>query len=121
MKAVLSPITAPLSFVEIAVLRGHVTQTEPEPEVSTPSVRVELATATQSLIARGMLAKTKTGIVVNPEGLAAILDTVPVEDLIRTGFRSVAGAAPVQDASTPRSRAPRRSAGRSSRRDPGAS
>ena len=112
-------ITQPLTIAEATVLGAYAMQSVPD--VSTPSARVEWATTTQTLVKRGLLAKTVRGIIVEPEGLAAILDTVPIDDLTRMGSRSAAGAAPAPDAATRPSRAPRRSAEPSSRRGRAAS
>ena len=80
-------IVEPLSIAETTVLRAYATQTVPE--VTTPSARVEWATTTQTLVKRGLLARTKRGVFTSPEGLAAILDAVPIE-LMRTGSRPAA-------------------------------
>jgi len=107
-------IVAPISIADTTVLSAYATQTLPD--VGTPSARVEWATTTQSLVKRGFLAKTDRGIVVTPEGLAALLDTVDIDTIMRT---AAPPAAPVDAAAgvpTRPSRGIRTSAGRSSRR-----
>jgi len=101
MKRPAPSIFAPLSFIETSVLRAAITPTKIDvgPSVSA-SERVALAKAVQVLIARGFLAKTKTGLLATPEGLAALLDTVPIDQL--TQIRP--------DASTSLSKVPRTSA-----------
>ena len=55
------------------------------PDVSAPSARVEWATTTQALVKRGFLAKTDRGVIVTPEGLAALLDTVDIDTIYANG------------------------------------
>ncbi len=51
---------------------------------TTPAVNTDVDPAVlTSLKERGYLQKTKAGLFVTPEGLAALLDTVPVETLSR--------------------------------------
>lgn len=114
MKPVAPPIFAPLSIANATVLCAYATQALPD--VSTPSARVEWTMTTQALIARGFLAKTDRGIIVTPEGLAALLDTVDIDTIMRTAGRPAATADAATDAATRPSRASRTSAGLSSRR-----
>jgi len=69
------------------------------------------------LAERGYLHRTKRGVLVTPEGLAALLDVVPA-DVMRTAAPSEGSAAASQGAPKRRSRVPRRSAGSSSRQLP---
>jgi hypothetical protein len=107
-------IVAPISIADTTVLSAYATQTLPD--VGTPSARVEWATTTQSLVKRGFLAKTDRGIVVTPEGLAALLDTVDIDTIMRTAAPPAAPADAAAGVPTRPSRATRTSAGRSSRR-----
>jgi len=51
-------------------------------EPASPTDRVNDARATQALLRRGFLQKPKGGaVLVTPEGLAALLDTVPIQHL----------------------------------------
>jgi hypothetical protein len=45
--------------------------------------RLAIAKASQRLVSRGFLAKMKDGLLVTPEGLAALLDTVPVTMIMK--------------------------------------
>lgn len=90
-------IVEPLYIEEATVLRAHALGL-PVDE-GTPAARVAWATTTQRLTKRGLLAKTSRGIVVTPEGLAALLDAVPVE-LMRTGSRPAAAEGAAAGAAT---------------------
>lgn len=83
MKCIASSLFAPLSLVETDTLRAFATGEVPEPK--TPAERVKHATATQGLTKRGFLLKTKLwkrdALLVTPEGLAALLDTVPIQNI----------------------------------------
>lgn len=84
MKRLAPPISAPLTFIETAVLRAATTPTTiTAGKAVTAPERLALAKATQALVARGFLAKTKAGLLATPEGLAALLDTVPIDQLMR--------------------------------------
>ena len=107
-------IVEPLSSSESAVLRAYTVGTIPD---VAPSDRVAWATATQGLVARGLLERADRGILVSPEGLAACLDTTPIE-VMRTAARS-AGSAPARpDAPKRPSKGQRKSEARSGRRAP---
>src|SRR5271154_1017273 len=108
MKPVAPPIFAPLSIAETTVLRAYATQALPD--VSAPSLRVEWTMTTQALVARGFLAKTERGVIVTPEGLAALLDTVDIDTIMRTAAPPAASADAAAGAATRPSRARRRSA-----------
>ena len=114
MKPIAPPIFAPLSIADTTVLRGYATQALPD--MSVPSLRAEWTMTTHALITRGFLAKTDRGIIVTPEGLAALLDTVDIDTIMRTAGRPAATADAATDAATRPSRARRTSAGLSSRR-----
>lgn len=77
MKHVSASLVAPLSPAEIDVLRVFATGEVHDPK--TPAERVKHATVTQGLTRRGFLLKTKKSLLVTPEGLAALLDTVPIQ------------------------------------------
>jgi hypothetical protein len=80
MKPTVMPITTPFSLAETMVLKAYSTQTVP---ADMPQERrLEWAKATQALVRRGALLKTARGIVVTPEGLAALLDTVPIGEML---------------------------------------
>jgi hypothetical protein len=113
MKQLAAPIFAPVSIAETTVLRAYATQALPD--VSAPSLRVEWATTTQALVMRGFLAKTDRGVLVTPEGLAALLDTVDIDTVMRTAARPAATEDAAAGAATRPSRARRTSAGSSSR------
>jgi len=63
-----------LSTEEAQVLQAYVV----------PS-RAQTSLPIESLLARGYLQKTKGSLFVTPEGLAALLDAVPVEELRQAG------------------------------------
>ena len=69
----LHSIFEPLTEAEVSVLRAYASapkvSTDTDPQVVKP------------LTARGYLQKTKAGLIVTPEGLAALLDAVSVERL----------------------------------------
>jgi len=83
MKRLAPSIFVPLTFIETSILRAAMTPTKIDIGADVKgSERVALAKATQSLVARGFLAKAKTGLLLaTPEGLAALLDTVPIDQL----------------------------------------
>lgn len=85
MKPNVMPVVTPLTMAEAAVLQAYATRAVPA-ELE-PAARLEWAKTTQALTARGALQKTPEGIVVTPEGLAALLDEVGVE-VTGTGSRS---------------------------------
>lgn len=68
------------------------------------------------LVARGFIVRTKRGVAVTPDGLAAVLGEVPIEAL-KTATPVAEDAAVRRDVPTRPSRAPRTSAARSARRD----
>lgn len=108
-------VAQPLTIAESQVLRAYAMGAVPEPHSA--AERVEWAATTRGLIAVELLARVgKRGILVTPEGLAAVLSTVPVE-IMRTEAPLGASAPVSRDAPTRLSRAARTSAGSSSRRD----
>jgi hypothetical protein len=109
--AVLPSIVAPLSSLEAAVLRAHVEQSIPD---LPPGDLGPWAMATQRLAERGMLVRTKRGVVTSPEGLAFALDTVPIEVMRRASPPEEEQASP--DAPRRPNTAKRTSAARSARR-----
>lgn len=104
-------IVAPLSTLESTVLRAYVEQAIPS---LPPGDLGPWAMATQRLAERGMVVRTKRGIVTSPEGLAAVLDSVPVEVMKRAAPPEEEQASP--DAATRPSKARRTSAAPSARR-----
>ncbi len=87
MKPNVMSVVTSLSMAEAAVLQAYATRAVPA-ELP-PDRRLEWAKTTQALTARGALQKTPEGIVVTPEGLAALLDEVGIEI---TGTGSQSGA-----------------------------
>ena len=80
MKKLSISLFEPVPNLEVQALEAYVHLRVPN-TFSTPEERVRWATATQALLRRGMLLKTKDGLVVTPEGLALILDTAPLTGL----------------------------------------
>ena len=107
-------IATPLTSHESAVLNAYTLGVVPE---LGPQDRAEWASTTQGLLGRGMLERADRGILVTPEGLAASLDTTPIE-VMRTASQSEESAPVRPDAPKSPSRAPRKSAARSGRRAP---
>ena len=70
-------IFKPLPESEVQALEAYTHLAVPD-TFSTPEECVRWATATQALLRRGLLLKTKDGFVVTPDGLALLLDTVPL-------------------------------------------
>jgi hypothetical protein len=96
MKRRSTNVSAPLSTDELNVLAKFATNAIVEP--TTPIERVNTARTAQALVRRGLLQKPKTGaMLVTPEGLAALLDTVPVQ--------RITPPSPQSDASTRLSKA----------------
>jgi len=129
-------IIEPLSDVEIMVLRAYAEQEEVMirrvSEEGNPSQKLAWHAASEALVERGALLRTKRGLLVTPEGAAALLDAVPIQafetfverDWImgKTAVPAQAAASTTgQDAANGPSRGPRRSGARSSRRSRGAS
>ena len=91
-------IMDPLSTVEIDVLKAHALQAVPAKYEPSP----EWALATQQLVSRGMLVRSKksvvggmmpTGFLPTPEGLAAVMDTISI-DTMTLFMSSIRMAAP---------------------------
>ena len=109
MKPLPPPIATPLTLLETFVLCACLSKPlalTVEPTASA-SERVAVEKVKQKLVARGFLAKMTTGLLATPEGLAALMDTLPIEAIER-------GAAELtrrltSDASTRPSKARRRS------------
>src|SRR5208337_1194737 len=128
-------IVEPLSDVEIMVLRAYA---EPEEAMirrvskqGNPSQKLAWHEASEALVERGALLRTKRGLLVTPEGAAALLDAVPVqafETFVERDWIMGNTVAPAlvavstsgRDAASGPSRGPRRSGARSSRRSRGA-
>jgi hypothetical protein len=80
MKPRTTNVTASLPLADLDMLGRFATDTVTEP--ASPTDRVNEARATQALLRRGFLQKPKGGtVLVTPEGLAALLDTVPIQRL----------------------------------------
>ena len=101
-------ISDSLSLAEATVLRAYASQTAPD--AAEPHERAEVARTTQGLIARGLLERVDRGILVTPEGLATLLDLVPIR---RTASRSEDSSVARPGAPTRPSTARRTSAGSS--------
>ena len=101
-------ISDSLSLAEATVLRAYASQTAPD--AAEPHERVEVARTTQGLIARGLLERVDRGILVTPEGLATLLDLVPI---MRPASRSEDSSVARPGAPTRPSTARRTSAGSS--------
>jgi hypothetical protein len=76
-------LAAPISPVKLAVLQAYAEGRAPAPE---PNAGAVIA-ATHELVGEGRLQRTERGVLVTPEGLAALLDVVPAE-VMRTASRS---------------------------------
>ena len=79
-------IIEPLSVVETNVLVAYANNAVPNREPREPrpggvpyQPSPAWALAAQQLLSRGLLQRTKEGIILTPEGLAAVLDPAPVE------------------------------------------
>ena len=81
MKSHSVSIFDPIPESEVQALEAYVHSAVPD-TFSTPEERVRWATTTQALLRRGLLLKAKDGLVVTPEGLALLLDTVPLTSLV---------------------------------------
>jgi len=91
MKHVDAYLAEPLSESEAEVLRAYAqSDDKPIAEVSAKasSRKYAWAKAIQTLTRRGFLQETERGMLVTPEGLAALLDGVPIE-VMRTASLSV--------------------------------
>jgi ribosomal protein S19E (S16A) len=92
MKPDAGPIVEPLTETETAVLKAYAERDSEklsEVDASEGEPRVAWAIASQALVRKGFLVKHERGMLVSPEGLAALLDTVPVE-VMRTASQSAA-------------------------------
>ncbi len=107
-------IATPLTSHESAVLTAYTLGAVPD---LGSQDRAAWALATQDLVGRGMLERLDRGILVTPEGLAACLDSTPIE-VMQTASRSAESAPARPDAPKRPSRAPRKSAARSGQRAP---
>lgn len=108
MQRAASVVVAPLSYVETAVLGATATGDGPD-GVEHP----DWIAARESLRARGLLTRES---LVTPEGLAALLDAVPIDSLTGMPSRAAVSAVARLDAPSDRNRAPRKSAAPSARR-----
>lgn len=109
MHCVATPLTPP----ELRTLRAYV-----ERDTDT-LVTCDPATL-DGLVERGFAQRTKRGVLVTPDGLAAVLDVVPAS-VMRTASQSADHEPVTPDAPKPRSKARRTSAVPSSRRSRAAS
>ena len=85
MKPLPPPITTPLTLLETFVLCACLSKPlaltiEP---TANAAERVAVEKVKQNLVARGFLAKMATGLLATPEGLAALMDTLPIEAVER--------------------------------------
>ena len=106
MSSVAEPLTAP----ELRMLTAYA-------EGDAATITALDPWAFGSLAERGYVQRTDRGVLVTPEGLAALLDVVPA-DVMRTASPTEDHAAASPDAPSGPSRGRRRSAGSSSRRSP---
>jgi hypothetical protein len=111
-------IAEPLSAMETNMLVAYATHPYPVGDKPSPA----WALAAQQLLSKGMLQKTKEGIILTPEGLAAVLDPMPSElfetisaELIRTAAPPATKGHAKSDAPKRPSKARRMLAARSSR------
>lgn len=111
----MSSVVESLDGIEIATLRAYA---ESRLELAAMYPAASVAAATEELVDRGMLQRHERGVLVTPEGLAALLDTA---GLMRTASPPEATSADRQDAATRPSTARRTSGAPSSPRDPGPS
>ncbi len=100
----MTAIVDALDPIEIATLRAYA---ESRLELAAPYPAVHVSAATDALVERGMLQRHERGVLVTPEGLAALLD---VAGLMRTASPPGATSAGRPDAATRPSRARRTSA-----------
>ena len=67
-------LVSSLTIADATVLRAYATSATPD--LTSPH---EWASTVEALVGRGFLSRSPRGIIVTPEGLAAVLDAVPVE------------------------------------------
>jgi ribosomal protein S19E (S16A) len=92
MKHVDAYLTEPLSESEAEVLRAYAQSDDKliaEVSAKASSRKYAWEKAIQSLTRRGFIQHVDRGVLVTPEGLAALLDGVPIE-VMRTASQSVA-------------------------------
>lgn len=106
MQCIATPITPP----ELRTLRAYV-------ERDTDTLTTCDPATLDSLVGRGFAQRTKRGVLVTPEGLAAVLDVVPAR-IMRTASQSADHEPVSPDAATRRSKARRKSAAPSARQSP---
>ena len=114
-------IVEPLSRAELVVLRAYVEADETmiqRVNEQGGQTKLKWHATTDALVERGALLRSKRGILVTPEGAAALLDVVPI-DVMRTA--SPTEETGPEDAPSVPSTGPHTSAARSSRRSRGAS
>jgi len=86
MKPLSPPISTPLTLLETFVLCACLSKPLAltiEPTASAAE-RVAVEKVKQNLVARGFLAKMATGFLATPEGLAALMDTLPIDAVERS-------------------------------------
>lgn len=105
-------IATPLSDIDVRLLKAYA-----EHDVDAlRSFDGQLAFVRLGVLTeRGFVKRTKRGVLVTPEGLAALTDAVPAQ-FMRTASQSAVPSPATQDAPTHRSAARRTSAAPSSRR-----
>lgn len=92
MKHVAEYLAEPLSETEAEVLRAYAQSDDKligEVTAKASARKYAWAKAIQSLTRRGFLQQVDRGMLVTPEGLAALLDSVPIE-VMRTASQSAA-------------------------------
>lgn len=92
MKHISEYLAEPLSETEAEVLRAYAQSDEKligEVTAKQSARKYAWAKAIQSLTRRGFIQQVDRGMLVTPEGLAALLDSVPIE-VMQTASQSVA-------------------------------
>ncbi len=94
MKRRSTNVSAPLSSDELDALAKFATNTVVA--LTAPAERVNTARTTQALVRKGFLQKPKDdgAMLVTPEGLAALLDVMPVQRITPPSPRSGASTRP---------------------------
>jgi ribosomal protein S19E (S16A) len=92
MKHIAEHLAEPLSEIEAEVLRAYAQSDDKliaEVTAKQSARKYAWAKAIQSLTRRGFIQQVDRGMLVTPEGLASLLDSVPIE-VMRTASQSVA-------------------------------
>ena len=85
-------IASPLTIASATVLRAYAMGAALTPR--DPTRPQEWASTTDNLVGAGFLSRSPRGILVTPEGLAAVLDAVPVEVMRTASPTAELSAAP---------------------------